>query len=154
MADDGSHHFPLVTLHMPAIYHLEGEEYMRLLDVLQILQPTGIHTGRTAHTVLINFKALAPRRSDKQWSRAAIPDTRMKLVHERSIEACENFSTIEDTHLEQLYINVGWAKRIIEASRRKGVEADSERRPWNYVLGKSPWVARVATADPDVFFYM
>lgn len=154
MADDGFHSFQLVTLFMPAIYHLEGEEYMRLLDVLQILQPGVPHTGRIAHTALINFKALAPRRISKQWSRSTITDTRVKLVHERSMEACENFSTIEDRHLEHLYINVGWAKRMIEASRRKGVEANLEHRPWNYVLGKSAWITRVITEDPDVFFYM
>jgi hypothetical protein len=154
MADDGSHQFPLVTRFTPPIDIIEGEQYMPLFDVLQILQPGGHYTGKTAHSILTNFKALAPRRSDKQWSRVAVPDTRIKLVRERSVEACENFSTIEDNQIEHLYINVGWAKRIIEASRRKGVEAASERRPWNYMLGKSPWVARVVTADPDVFFYM
>lgn len=152
MADSGDSH-PTVVVAMPAMYLIGGEEHMKLLDVLRMLLVGNI-TEREAHKLLTNFENLAPLCHEKWWGSDVGFNTSMILVHERKVETWDDFSKLRDDNIEDLYINAGWARRMIEAHRRKGVKVRAEYRPMNRLFGKSPWVARVITADPNVFFYM
>lgn len=142
---------PQPKLYRPAIYTLPDElHYMRIVDVMGMFYPNTPASVTRTHTFLTSFQALAPVSIEQD----TLQEAGLRLTDEaaKRIFTFADFNQEMDADkIESLYINHGWASRIIIAHERKGVRAEVEWRPMFWFIGPPQRMARVYLSGGNSF---
>lgn len=141
-------------IYRPAIYVLPDElHYMRVLDVMRMLNPDKPTSVAKVLTILTSFQALAPLCIERE--RTHEPDLRITNEEARRIFTLAEFNeNMDDAVIEGLFINIRWASRIILANERKGARAEVELHPMFGLFGPRRRMARVYLVGENSSFLM
>lgn len=141
-------------LYRPAIYVLPDElQYMRMMDVMRMLNPDKPVSIARVLTTLTSFQALAPLCLEKE--RMHEPDLRITDEGARRVFTLAEFNeNMDEAVLERLFITIRWAARIILANERKGARAEVELHPLFGFFGPRRRMARVYLIGENSSFLM